>query len=100
MAFFLQVQAGRGHLMALKERIYPQILDKGAQPPLEVGFALEAEQTLTFPIALETPEQVQQLFTMTPHFWRISREGAARAAETKTLHDEAEILFRRYRKAK
>jgi 23S rRNA (guanine745-N1)-methyltransferase len=95
---FLQVQAGRGHLMALKERIYPQILDKGAQPPLEAGFALEAERVLHFPIALETPEQVQQLLTMTPHFWRISREGAVRAAETKTLHDEAEILFRRYRK--
>lgn len=37
-----------------------------------------------------------QLLTMTPHLWRISREGAQRAAEAETLDDRAQVLFRLY----
>ena len=97
--WYLQVIAGPEHLMGLKSIIYPEILrkEKTLQPQL-LGFRLERSETLTFSFTADSPEQVQNLLSMTPHFWRISKEGAQRLAATQTLTDEAQVIFNLYRK--
>lgn len=97
--WFLQVLAGPDHLMGLKNIIYPTILrkEKDSHPTLE-GFTLEQTETLEFDFRLESKEQVQNLLSMTPHFWRISKEGAAKLAVTETLADTAQVIFNLYRK--
>jgi len=96
---FLQVLAGQEHLMALKTLIYPEILLREKQPHPELpGFRLEASRELRFSFTLSSARQVGQLLAMTPHFWRITKEGAARAAACERLTDTAVVILNRYRK--
>lgn len=97
--WYLQVIAGPEHLMGLKSIIYPEILMKEKQlHPEFSGFRLDQTKTLEFPFTLPSNEQVQNLLSMTPHFWRISKEGAQRLKETQTLTDTAQVIFNLYRK--
>lgn len=95
---FLQVLAGEEHLMALKRLIYPEILrrEKVLHPALE-GFVLEESRTLEFPVLLQENRQVQNLFAMTPHFFRITKDGAANIAAAETLDDTAQVVLNRFR---
>ena len=96
---FLQVLAGQEHLMNLKSVIYPEILrkDKNLHPALP-GFSLVKSETQEFSFSLTKGEQVQDLLSMTPHFWRIGKEGAQRLSQTDTLTDTAQVVWNLYRK--
>ena len=97
--WYLQVIAGPEHLMGLKQIIYPEILRKDKVLHAELaGFRLERTKTLEFSFTVEENRQVQNLLSMTPHFWRISRDGAARLAGTDRLTDTAQVIFNLYRK--
>lgn len=97
--WYLQVIAGSEHLMGLKNIIYPEILrkDKVLHPEL-TGFCLERSETLEFSFTVDSNAQVRNLLSMTPHFWRISKDGAARLAATERLTDTAQVIFNLYRK--
>ena len=96
---YLEVIAGRGHLMGLKNLIYSEIIEKQEKTlPDYPGFRLLVQETLEFPIHLTKNEEIMQLLTMTPHFWRIRKDGAARAAESASLDDFAQVEFRLYQK--
>lgn len=97
---FLQVTAGPDHLLALRRMIYPVLrprapLGDGRLP----GFILERQELVAFPIHLTEGGQVQALLAMTPHFLRISREGAERARAAEGLEDVCQAVVRVYRKA-
>ena len=97
--WYLQVIAGPEHLMGLKNIIYPEILRKEKILHAELaGFRLERTETLEFSFTVEENEQVRNLLSMTPHFWRISKDGAARLARTDTLTDTAQVVFNLYHK--
>lgn len=97
--FFLQVLAGEDHLMGLKNIIYPQIIRKEKQQEKELaGFTLCRHEILEFSFSLEDTAQVRNLLSMTPHFWRISKEGAERLGNTNRLDDTAQVIFNLYRK--
>ena len=96
---FVQVTAHPEHLMGLKTIIYPQIIRKEKeQNPAYDGFAAVETEEVAFSFTLTEQAQVANLLSMTPHFWRISKEGAEAAAQTETLTDTARVLFRTYRK--
>ena len=94
---FLQVLAGPDHLMGLKNIIYPEILhkEKNIHPQLP-GFTRIQSQTLEFSFRVNSNRQVQNLLAMTPHYWRITKEGAQRLAQTQTLQDTAQVIFNLY----
>lgn len=96
---YLQVLAGPEHLMGLKSVIYPQILrkEKNLHPEFE-GFTPVCSKTLEFSFTLDSHVQVENLLSMTPHFWRISKEGAQHLRDTETLTDTAQIIFNLYKK--
>ncbi len=97
---FIQVLAGAEHLMGLKSIIYPEILRREKDRERDLaGFTLLRHETLGFDFSLESAEEVAALLAMTPHFWRISREGAGRLAGTARLDDRAEIVFNVYARA-
>jgi 23S rRNA (guanine745-N1)-methyltransferase len=96
--YFLEVTAGRGHLMGLKSLIYSELIEKQEKHPDCPGFRLVSQETLEFPISLEEPGEVQELLSMTPHFWRITKEGAQRAAAAEGLQDMAQVEFRLYQR--
>lgn len=96
---FVQVTAHPEHLMGLKKIIYPEIIRKEKDLlPEYPGFALEESREVSFDLTLDSREMVEHLLSMTPHFWRISKAGADRAAKTEYLQDTARVLFRTYRR--
>ena len=96
---FIQVLAAQDHLMGLKSIIYPEILlkEKDSIPELP-GFALVSSTPVRFEFTAEG-EQIGNLLSMTPHFWRISAEGAKRLKETEVLTDTASCVVNVYRLA-
>ena len=65
--------------------------------PVLPGFALERSEQMTFSFTVEGA-QVQNLLSMTPHLYRISREGADRLRQTQTLTDRASCILNLYRR--
>ena len=96
---FLQALAEPDHLRGLKALIYPELLERPKDMcPALPGFELAAERALRFDLLLTDPAQVQDLLAMTPHFWRITKEGAQRAAEAEGLRDAAHVRLNLYRR--
>ena len=94
---FIQVLAAEDHLLGLKSVIYPELTHKEKNSvPAFHGFRLEESRKLRFTFTVEG-EQVQNLLSMTPHVYRISREGVRRLQQTQTLTDTASCVLNMYR---
>ena len=95
---FLQALAEPDHLNGLKALIYPELLERPKDmAPALPGFERIGGQELRFDVMLTSREQLQDLLAMTPHYWRITREGARRAAEAPSLRDTAHVRLNLYR---
>ena len=94
---FLQVVAAEDHLLGLKSIVYDQLKskEKDTSPTLP-GFQLLESRPIRFSFTVEG-EQIRSLFAMTPHLFRIGREGAQRLEETQTLSDTASCVLNIYR---
>ena len=94
---FFQVLAAQDHLLGLKKIIYPELKlrEKDSVPEL-AGFELAESVPIRFTFTV-TGQQVQNLLSMTPHVYRISKEGAARLAATECLTDTASAVLNVYR---
>ena len=95
---FIQVLAAEDHLLGLKSIIYPEVFNQEKNTvPTVPGFELRESIPVRFPFAAQG-EQVQDLLSMTPHFWRISAQGAQRLKETERLEDTASCVVNVFQK--
>lgn len=94
---FFQVLAAQDHLLGLKKIIYPELKlrEKDSVPALP-GFALVESVPIRFDFTV-TGQQVQNLLSMTPHVYRISKAGADALRATETLTDTASCVLNVYR---
>ena len=93
--------AGERHLWGLKELIYddPYLNDPRRDLPAEGdGFSLVDVRRVSFCITVEDPTHMQALFSMTPYYWRTSREGRDRLASASALTTEVAFDLHIYRK--
>ena len=97
--YYFQVLAAQDHLLGLKSIIYDQLnfKEKDTVPELP-GFALVKSVPIRFEFTVEG-EQVQNLFSMTPHVFRIGKDGAERLRKTQSLTDTASCVLNVYRPA-
>ena len=94
---YIQVLAAEDHLMGLKNIIYPELHHKEKFTTPEIpGFALIESRPLRFTFTVEG-QQVQNLLSMTPHVYRISKEGAENLRQTNILTDTASCVLNLYR---
>lgn len=95
--WLFQVLAAQDHLMGLKSIIYDELLlkEKDSAPMLP-GFRLEESIPIRFSFSVEG-EQVANLFSMTPHVYRIGPAGAERLRRTEKLTDTASCVLNIYR---
>lgn len=95
---FFQVLAAQDHLLGLKTIIYDQLVfrDKDTVPELP-GFALLESIPVRFSFTVEGP-QVQNLFAMTPHLFRVGKAGAERLRNTQILTDTASCVLNVFRR--
>lgn len=93
----IQVLAAEDHLMGLKQIIYPELhhKEKFTTPDIP-GFRLVESRKLQFTFTVEGV-QVQNLLSMTPHVYRIGKEGAQRLRQTEKLTDTASCVLNLYR---
>jgi len=89
---FLYVVPGPRHLWKLKEVLYDRPYPNEEKETPYEGFAYREIIPVDGRILLESREDIQNLFRMTPYFWKTPRAGAERLAALESL--ETEISFR------
>ena len=96
--YFFQVLAAQDHLLGLKRIIYDQLTfkEKDTQPEFP-GFERVQSVPIRFSFTVEG-KQVQNLLSMTPHVFRISKDGAARLTNTPCLTDTASCVLNVFRR--
>lgn len=97
--YFFQVLAAQDHLLSLKSVIYPELFlrEKDSVPELP-GFVLVKSIPIRFAFTVQG-DMVQNLLSMTPHVYRISKTGAEALANTAALTDTASCVLNVYRPA-
>ena len=92
-----EVLAQEDHLLGLKSIIYPELnhKEKDSVPQIS-GFRLIESRPVRFTFTVEG-EQVQNLLSMTPHMYRISKAGAEALRATEALNDTASCVLNIYR---
>jgi 23S rRNA (guanine745-N1)-methyltransferase len=92
----LQVDAGPDHLRELREIIYPTLKpERMGEAPIPAGFILLSTETVRYPLALAGAEQIADLLAMTPHLYRASAEGRAKAAALTALTVTVDVRLTR-----
>lgn len=96
--YFFQVLAAEDHLLGLKSVIYDRLIrkEKDTVPELP-GFSLVRSVPIRFRFTAEG-EQVYNLLCMTPHVFRIGKEGMERLRQCRRLTDEASCVLNVYRR--
>jgi 23S rRNA (guanine745-N1)-methyltransferase len=90
----VQVDAGQDHLRELREIVYPEVrADSRKVALVPEGFRRIGTQDLRFTVHLEGAEPIADLLAMTPHLYRASAEGRARAAALKTLSVTVDVCL-------
>lgn len=97
--YYFQVLAAEDHLLGLKSIIYDTLhhKQKDTVPDLP-GFELVKSIPIRFDFTV-AGEQVQNLFSMTPHVFRIGKAGAERLKNTTILSDTASCVLNVYRRS-
>ena len=93
--------AGERHLFGLKQIIYddPYLNDPRRDLPAKGdGFTLVETGNVTFEITVTDPAHREALFSMTPYYWRTSREGHGRLAAAEGLTTEVSFDLHVYKK--
>ena len=95
---YFQVLAAEDHLLGLKSIIYEELhhKEKDTVPELP-GFQRLESIPIRFSFEIEG-QQIQNLFSMTPHVFRIGKQGAERLAKTQTLSDTASCMLNVFRR--
>ncbi len=93
----LQVDAGPDHLRELREIIYPALKPERVvdAPPLP-GFSRLGRETLSYQVEIVGAEQIADLLAMTPHLYRASAEGRAKAAALMHLAVTVDVCLTRF----
>lgn len=86
--------AGPDHLRELREVIYPVLkpeTDKPGAGKAPAGFQTIRQKTINFSLALAGKGAIADLLAMTPHFYRATAEGLARAAALDELQVTVDV---------
>ncbi len=91
--YYFQVLAAQDHLLGLKGIIYDRLdlKEKDSVPELP-GFRRIRSIPIRFSFTVEG-KQISNLFSMTPHVFRIGKAGAERLGQTETLTDTASCVL-------
>ena len=91
----LQVDAGPEHLKELREIIYPTLKpERPAALQTPAGFTDGGAETLSYSVNLAGAEQIADLLAMTPHLYRATAEGRARAAALTEISLTVDVRLR------
>lgn len=96
--YFLYVVPGARHLWELKEILYEAPYENAEKTEQYPGFRFLGVEPVETVFTLETPEEIQDLFHMTPYTWKTPRDGVRRLSGRRELTVTAQFrvhIFRR-----
>ncbi len=91
--------AGKNHLLGLKKAIYETTYKNEPRGDLPRNMELLEKRTVAFEITLEGQNDIQNLFAMTPYFYRTSREDKEKLTRLDFLKTGVEFDIFAYRNA-
>lgn len=86
------------HLYGLKEILYDAPYENEQKDTEYPGFTFVKRQTVEGEITLNDPGMIQNLFSMTPYYWKTPVEGCERLRQTNMLQTEIGFDFLVYRR--
>ena len=96
--YLLLVGAGERHLMGLKKLIYDNPYTNPGRADLPRSMTAIEQKRIHTTITVEGNEHIQALFSMTPYYWRTSREDRAKLEGVDALTTEIDFDLFLYRK--
>ena len=97
--WFLYVVPGARHLWELKQVLYDRPYPNEEKQTPYPGFAYRAIREVDFTAHLPDPQTIQDLFQMTPYFWKTPKEGVARLAALPSLDTTVSFRVHVFQKA-
>ena len=89
---------GRDHLWELKAAVYERPYPNEVKEFTLQGFTLLEHQRLHYRIALNSREDIEHLFQMTPYYYKTSQQDYARLQTLENLKTQVEFHLLAYRK--
>ena len=89
---------GPDHLIELRRLIYPEVRTSSLptlRPATALGYRFEDQRHVRFEARLPSAIAVQNLVAMTPHAFRLSRDGHARLTAIDQLTVTVDVVLRR-----
>lgn len=96
--FVLAVVPGRSHLWELKEFLYDKPYPNDEAGYVLPGFAYRGTRRVEERVVIEGSEPVQNLFQMTPYFWKTPRQAAEKLRGATRLETTVSFLIYQYQK--
>ncbi len=96
--YLILVGAGKDHLLGLKKVLYEEIHLNEERADLPKSMTLVQRERLHYSVELTCNEAIQDLFSMTPYYWRTSQNDKAKLKDLQslsTLLDFDIFLFRK-----
>lgn len=92
------VGAGPRHLYEFKESIYDSPTENGERADLPVSLREIGKRRLSYRFTVDSGNELNDLFAMTPYYYRTSRADACRLSEIEHLSVTADFDIRVYQK--
>lgn len=89
---------GKDHLWGLKKAIYNMPYENNVQDYELSGFEFIGTEKVDFDIFIPNAEDIQNLFTMTPYYYKTGREEHIRLENLKELYTEVSFEILQYRR--
>lgn len=90
--------AGENHLYELRKVLYDDPRGSSGEVVTPEGFALVSKETFTYKTTVQSENDIKCLFSMTPFYYRTSREDKAKLDGLCSLEITVETVFFVYRK--
>ncbi|WP_110657218.1 putative RNA methyltransferase [Salinicola halimionae] len=93
----IQADVGPDHLRELREVIYPSLKPERERSEVAPdGLVRTGVETIRYSMTLDSVEAIADLLAMTPHLYRASAEGRARADALESLTVTVEVRLTRF----
>ncbi|MBR2353820.1 MAG: methyltransferase domain-containing protein [Clostridia bacterium] len=90
--------AGPEHLMGLKRAIYDQVHENDGRADLPHELKKVDERRIFFEIQVEGRDALQNLFAMTPYYWKTSKEDGEKLQKLTSLTTTVDMIIGVYQK--
>lgn len=95
---FFVAYPGERHLFGLKQAVYDTPYLNRPEPTEIEGFALLEKRDVSFEITLSSPEAIEDLFKMTPYYYKTGERDQAKLASLSSLTTEIAFHLCAYKK--